>query len=105
MADTAVDPMHYWCHSSSRLACHAGKSTVNSVRLIWFNILTCNLFLRWLIDTDKDAEGMRVIADLHGGDPEDMLAKAEFQEIKDKVTFEVSHRLFWCVVVLICELL
>jgi hypothetical protein len=45
----------------------------------------------WLIDTDKDAEGMRVIADLHGGDPDDVLAKAEFQEIKDKVTFEVSH--------------
>lgn len=34
---------------------------------------------------------MRVIADLHGGDPDDVLAKAEFQEIKDKVTFEVSH--------------
>jgi len=43
---------------------------------------------RWLIDTDKDAEGMRVIADLHGGDPESLLAKTEFQEIRDKVTFE-----------------
>jgi hypothetical protein len=37
---------------------------------------------------------MRVIADLHGGDPDDVLAKAEFQEIKDKVTFEVSHHLY-----------
>jgi len=43
---------------------------------------------RWLIDTDKDAEGMRVIADLHGGDPEDLIAKAEFQEIKEKVQEE-----------------
>ena len=32
---------------------------------------------------------MRVIADLHGGDPEDLVAKAEFQEIKDRVIFEV----------------
>lgn len=43
---------------------------------------------RWLIDTDKDEEGMRVIADLHGGDPEDLVARAEFQEIKERVMFE-----------------
>ncbi|KAI0660375.1 general substrate transporter [Cubamyces menziesii] len=43
---------------------------------------------RWLIDVDRDEEGMRVIADLHGGDPEDLVAKAEFQEIKDRVTYE-----------------
>ncbi|KAM5530703.1 hypothetical protein V8D89_015627 [Ganoderma adspersum] len=43
---------------------------------------------RWLIDVDRDEEGMRVICDLHGGDPEDLLAKAEFQEIKDRVIFE-----------------
>ena len=47
------------------------------------------LSCRWLIDVDRDEEGMRVIADLHGGDPEDIVAKAEFQEIKDRVTFEV----------------
>ena len=46
--------------------------------------------LRWLIDNDRDAEGMRVIVDLHGGDPEDPIAKAEFREIKDKVMFDVS---------------
>ncbi|OBZ78798.1 Sugar transporter STL1 [Grifola frondosa] len=43
---------------------------------------------RWLIDTDKDVEGMRVIADLHGGDPDDVVAKAEFLEIKDRVIVE-----------------
>ncbi|KAJ7490652.1 hypothetical protein FB451DRAFT_1220624 [Mycena latifolia] len=43
---------------------------------------------RWLIDTDKDDEGMRVLVDLHGGDPHDPVAKAEFQEIKDKVLTE-----------------
>jgi hypothetical protein len=32
---------------------------------------------------------MRVIVDLHGGDPEDLVAKAEFQEIKDRVIAEV----------------
>lgn len=45
---------------------------------------------RWLIDTDKEAEGLRVIADLHGGDPNDPIALAEFQEIKDKVLEDVS---------------
>lgn len=33
---------------------------------------------------------MRVIADLHGGDPNNSKAKAEFQEIKDRVVFDVS---------------
>ena len=46
-----------------------------------------------MIDVDRDEEGMKVIADLHGGDPEDLLAKAEFQEIKDRVIFEVSDLL------------
>ena len=32
---------------------------------------------------------MRVIADLHGGDPDDAIAKAEFREIKDKVLVDV----------------
>ncbi|KIO08375.1 hypothetical protein M404DRAFT_22951 [Pisolithus tinctorius Marx 270] len=43
---------------------------------------------RWLIDTDQDEAGMRVIVNLHGGDPNDIVAKAEFQEIKDKVMEE-----------------
>ncbi|KAJ7075823.1 general substrate transporter [Mycena belliarum] len=43
---------------------------------------------RWLIDTDKDDEGMRVLIDLRGGDPHDRVALAEFQEIKDKVMAE-----------------
>lgn len=43
---------------------------------------------RWL-NTDQDAAGLRVIADFHGGDPENLKAQAEFQEIKDKVLQEV----------------
>lgn len=43
----------------------------------------------WLIDVDRDNEGMRVIVDLHGGDPEDLVAKAEFHEIKQRVISEV----------------
>lgn len=38
---------------------------------------------------------MRVIADLHGGDLEDTSAKTEFQEIKDRVNFDVSSYLFF----------
>jgi len=33
---------------------------------------------------------MQVIADLHGGDLENASAKAEFQEIKDRVDFDAS---------------
>ncbi|KAK7059064.1 hypothetical protein VNI00_001688 [Paramarasmius palmivorus] len=43
---------------------------------------------RWLIDTDKDEAGRQVLIDLHGGDPEDLNAMAEFQEIKDRVLEE-----------------
>ncbi|KAF8626000.1 hypothetical protein AX17_006723 [Amanita inopinata Kibby_2008] len=43
---------------------------------------------RWLIDMDKDREGLRVLVDLHGGDPNDPIAAAEFQEIKEKVIEE-----------------
>lgn len=46
---------------------------------------------RWLLDTDRDEEGMRVIADLHGGDPEDVIAKAEFAEIKERIMIEVRR--------------
>lgn len=44
-------------------------------------ILPC----RWLIDNDKEMEGLQVIADLHGGDSDDPIAMAVYQEIKDKV--------------------
>ncbi|KAF9462127.1 general substrate transporter [Collybia nuda] len=56
---------------------------------------------RWLIDTDKDSEGMRVIADLHGGDIHDPSAIDEFQEIKKTVREEResgegrSYRIMW----------
>ncbi|KAF9261574.1 general substrate transporter [Marasmius fiardii PR-910] len=43
---------------------------------------------RWLIDTDKDDEGLRIIADLRGADLDDPAARAEYREIKDKVVME-----------------
>ena len=43
-----------------------------------------------MIDVGKDDEGMRVLADLHGGDLEDREAKIEFREIKEKVMADVS---------------
>jgi hypothetical protein len=69
-----------------RVYSHARKSSV----CFFFSRLNLPSYVTfsWLIDNDKDEEGMRVLADLHGGDPEDMVAKAEFQEIKDRVMFE-----------------
>lgn len=37
---------------------------------------------------------MRVLIDLHGGDPNDVVANAEYQEIKDRVMFEVRDLFF-----------
>ena len=54
-------------------------------------------YTRWLIDHDKDAEGMQVIADLHGGDPEDLVARSEFQEIKESVMFDVRNTHYPCI--------
>jgi hypothetical protein len=40
---------------------------------------------------DMDAEGMKVLADLHGeGDPDDPKARDEFREIKEGVLADVS---------------
>jgi len=56
---------------------------------------------RWLIDTDKDDEGLRVLADLNGGDLDNPITRAEFKEIKDKVTEERdrgegrSYKVMW----------
>ncbi|KAF8973693.1 general substrate transporter [Flammula alnicola] len=43
------------------------------------------VFIEWLIDNGKETDGMQVIADLHGGEPDDPVALAEYEEIKDKV--------------------
>jgi len=40
----------------------------------------------------KDAQGLRVIVDLHGGEEQNEMAQAEYTEIKDKVMFEVRKR-------------
>jgi hypothetical protein len=46
---------------------------------------------RWLLDTDQDKEGMRVIADLYGGgDANNKHARREFREIKEAVLADVG---------------
>lgn len=40
---------------------------------------------RWLIDAEREVDGLRVIADLHGGDLDDPTAIAEYDEIREKV--------------------
>jgi hypothetical protein len=47
------------------------------------------LVASWLIDNDKDQEGLQVLADLHGGDLNNSVAQAEFKEIRAKVILEV----------------
>jgi len=46
---------------------------------------------RWLIDNGRELDGKQVIADLHGGDLQDPIAIAEYEEIKLKVREEVSE--------------
>ena len=41
---------------------------------------------------------MKVLVDLHGGDPEDSTARAEFDEIKEIVIAEVSSLYVWRVI-------
>lgn len=44
---------------------------------------------RWLIDVDRDQDGLKVLADLHGGgNLEDEAVKAEFHEIKERVMLD-----------------
>ena len=61
-----------------------------SVHLQGAFFLDSLLMIRWLIDIGRDEEGMRVLADLHGGDLENRVAKAEFREIKDTVLADVG---------------
>jgi hypothetical protein len=57
----------------------------------WFE---CNwmtdLDFSWLIDVGKNSEGLQVLIDLHGGDPNNAQANAEYAEIKDFVDEIVS---------------
>ena len=88
MESTVVRAVLHWSAACRRLLSDAGEPTVGLPAHYRPELRSCDI--RWLIDNDKDAEGMQVIADLHGGDPEDLVARAEFQEIKERVLFEVS---------------
>ena len=85
--------MCHWLHPRGRFLAHARKSAVD-VLFLNHCCPPLTLLSRWLIDTDKDEEGMQVIADLHGGGLEDPIAVAEFQEIKDKVHEDVRMTTF-----------
>ena len=84
----AVRAVHHWGAACRRLFDDAGEPTVGPP--VHHRVKPRSCDIRWLIDNDKDDEGMQVIADLHGGDPEDLVARAEFQEIKERVLFEVG---------------
>jgi hypothetical protein len=92
LADTAPHSMRDRGRPRRRLFCHARESTVSRRNVSAKRGCSRCFRCRWLIDTDKDEAGMRVLVDLHGGDPEDESAKAEFHDIKARVMFEVSLR-------------
>lgn len=48
-----------------------------------------SLCCRYLIDTDQDDEGLRVIADFHDGNMDDPVTRAEFTEIKEAILADV----------------
>ncbi|EKM79711.1 hypothetical protein AGABI1DRAFT_121016 [Agaricus bisporus var. burnettii JB137-S8] len=56
---------------------------------------------RWLIDNSRNEDGLRVIADLHGGDLDNEKAVLEFEEIREKVHqeresgVERTYRMMW----------
>jgi hypothetical protein len=39
----------------------------------------------WLLDAGDDDVGLQVLVDLHGGDPDNSMARAEFTEIQEVV--------------------
>lgn len=83
--------MCYWYNTCCRISSNSRKSTVGygwTTRISDDKTPESND--RWLIDVGEEAEGMQVIADLHGGNPHDPVAVAEYEEIKDKVREDVS---------------
>ena len=93
LANTFIFTSGDWYIFGRGISFHPGESSVRvpySLRIIPRCLIIIGATCRWLIDTGKDDEGMRVLADLHGGDLEDRVAKAEFREIKDKVMAEVG---------------
>lgn len=91
LENTLVHPMRHRGDSRCWIPRHAREPTVGQPTNARPAQSNC-VHPSWLIDNDRDADGMQVIADLHGGDLEDASAKAEFQEIKDRVNFDVCGR-------------
>ena len=91
MENPLVCSNYNWDSTRLGLVIHTGKSSVRFCAHL--DDECCSNFVSWLIDNDRDSEGMRVIADLHGGDPEDVVAVAEYEEIKERVMWEVRSLL------------
>lgn len=86
----------HWHNSRNWVTYHSRITTVRLktiAQLRHFGKELTSWLCRWLLDTDQDAEGMRVIADLYGaGDPNNKHAKREFREIKETVLADVGVR-------------
>lgn len=81
--------MRDWYTAGWRLPSHAGESAVRTPSELSTSVST--IFSQsWLIDTGRDDDGLQVLVDLHGGDPDDLKAKVEYNEIRDLVIAEAS---------------
>jgi MFS family permease len=50
------------------------------------------IFLQWLIDHNRPAEGLQTLARLHSnGNEQDPWVRAEFDQIQESITFEHEH--------------
>ena len=85
MARPTINPMSRWCFPIHRKFHH---SRISSVSPPYFHDTI--LMSRFLVDTDREVEGLRVIADFQGKplDHEDVLL--EYKEIRDAVLLDVS---------------
>jgi hypothetical protein len=82
LACPSTDAMCHWRHPRRGFLAHARESKACAS----LSYVICVIkSVRWLIDVGRDAEGLRVLADLHGGDPEHPDAVAEFEEIQNTI--------------------
>lgn len=58
--------------------------------ILAFGSLICPESPRYLIDTDQDAEGLKVISDFQGKPLDDFKVQEEYKEIRDGVLADVS---------------
>jgi hypothetical protein len=88
LADPTGHPVYRWIDPCGW---NPGFSRITKVCLspIFSGTMSDFWIFRYLIDTDQDDEGLRVIADFHDGNMDDPVTRAEFTEIKEAILADV----------------